>query len=237
MDKRVSVNLHLYLALLGILSVSSNAATIVNGSLTGPSYTYSLIPPGWTTLFPNPDMTFNPDTEDAYGPHGLKTLSPDGGTFVAAARALTQPPGGIEGLQQTVDGLVIGENYILTFYQSNLGAGEDNIVEYSPGVTYSWNARSAWELYLDGTPTGLLSSILEPETGPLPNNTWFQASIVFTAASATQAIGFAPRIVEGDNTFLGIDGIQIAAVPISPVGWLLAPAFGALGWHRRKRTS
>jgi hypothetical protein len=181
-----------------LVAVNASAQTIDNGSLTGPPG-LSILPAGWVHLFPNCD------TEDANGPHELYNLSPDGGTFVAGAHAVTQPPLGVEAFQGTVTGLTPGHVYTLTFYQSNLGAGETNLGG-------SWGAVASWQLYLDGVATGLFSEELQPEVGPLPNNTWFASSITFTATAATHALGFGPHSTNGKNAFLGIDGIAIQAV-------------------------
>lgn len=222
--------MRVFLILLTLLgSSTSSAVTVVNGSLTGPNDTYSLMPSGWVTLFPGRSEADNPDTEGADGPHEAYNLSPDGGTFVAAAHATTQGMGK-EGLQQTLFGLEPGTSYRLDFYQSNLGIHADNLVvsQFEPFPVWDWNAYAAWELYLDGVATGLYSQVLAPETGPLPNNTWFPAHIIFTASSSVHAIGFAPQVMLGDNTFLGIDGIRISVVPIPAGIWLFCTALLSL---------
>lgn len=224
---------NLALLALFLIAANTNAATIANGSLTGASDVFSLIPEGWETLFPDPDPRWNPDTYGENSPTTISSLSPDGGTFVAAAHATTQPPTGKEGLQQLVTDLVIGVTYRLDFYQSNLGVGETNVNSFGGGV-YSWNTDAVWELYLDGNPTGVLSDVLSPETGPLPNNSWFASSLVFTATATAQAVGFAPLVVAGENAFLGIDGIRITVVPVPSALWLMLSALGFLGYTRHR---
>jgi hypothetical protein len=185
----------------------SQGATIVNGSLTGPSDSYSLIPPGWSMLS---DSNSEPDTEGANGPTEIYNLSPDGGTFVGAAYAKSQIPNGFEGIQQLVNDFIPGVKYRVDFYQSNLGVNTTNIVDFLGLRLEDWNAEANWQLYIDGLPTGLYSSVLKPEVGALPNNTWYESSIYFIANSSAAMIGFVPNIVVGDNTFLGIDGIRIS---------------------------
>jgi len=191
--------------LLGWTGVAG-AQVIENGSLTGPRG-FSMTPPGWETLFPNVD------TEDAEGPHELYNLSPDGGTFVAGANSVTQPPVGVESFQQTVVGLVPGQWYKIVFHQSNLGFGPDDL-----GGT--WGALASWQLYLDGVAAGIFSEEMPSTTGPLPNNIWSQSSLTFQATATTHALGFGPHSYESANAFLGIDGIAIeTTVPVDVVSW------------------
>jgi hypothetical protein len=179
--------------LLTLLAAPASGQSFTNGSLTGPTG-FSILPPGWSHLMPNCD------TEDANGPHELYHLSPDGGSFVAGAHATTQNPVGVEAFEQIVSGFTPGVDYTIHFYQSNLGYSYDNA-----GGT--WGAFASWQLYLDGEATGLLSTIMAPEVGSLPNNSWSASSITFTATASTHAIGFGPQCLDGPNTFLGIDGI------------------------------
>jgi hypothetical protein len=119
----------------------------------------------------------------------------------------------VEAFQQTVTGFTPGHGYTLTFHQSNLGAGESNLGG-------SWGAVASWQLYLDGVATGLYSDELQPEVGPVPNNTWFASSITFTATASNHALGFGPHSTNGKNAFLGIDGIAIqAALPVERASW------------------
>lgn len=193
-------------ALVLVAATASAQPTIDNGSLTGP-IGISVLPPGWDHLFPNCD------TEDASGPHELHNESPDGGSFVAGANAVTQPPLGVEAFQQTVSGFTPGTEYTLYFHQSNLGSGETNIGG-------SWGAVANWQLYLDGVATGLYSAEMPPTTGPLPNNSWSTSTITFTATSTEHALGFGPHSVDALNSYLGIDGIVLEqAVPAEASTW------------------
>lgn len=204
------------------------AITVENGSLTGPNDTFSLIPPGWVNLFPG-DRNSTPDTEGADGPHEVYNISPDGGTFVAGAHAVIGFPLGIEGIQQTMTGFDVGQRYRIDFYQSNLGFGPENDLG-------QWSGLANWQLYLDGAPTGLFSDLMEPEIGPLPNNSWFESSITFVATAETLAIGFGPNSTNGKNAFLGIDGIRITeVVPVPAAAWLLLSGIGCLVLRRRPR--
>jgi hypothetical protein len=195
----------LFIMLAGCVA-SAEAQTIQNGSLTGPTG-LSTVPLGWEHLFPNVD------TEDQNGPHELYNLSPDGGTFVAGANAVTQPPLGVEAFQQVVGGFVPGNWYRLVFFQSNLGFGVDDV-----GGT--WGALASWRLYLDGVAEDSFSAPMGATTGPLPNNVWSAGSIVFMARSTTHAVGLGPHSYQAKNAFLGIDGIAIdETVPVTTTSW------------------
>lgn len=215
---------NLLIAASAIVTQAASSQSFVNGSLTGPTNAFSLIPPGWTTLFPG-DPNSTPDTAGASGPHELYTLSPDGGTFVAGAHSTALA---IEGVQQTLTGLAPGQEYRLDFYQSNLGFGPNNV-----GGT--WSAVANWQLYLDGQTTGLFSDAMAPQTGPLPNNSWFASSITFTASLGTHAIGFGPHSISGPNAFLAIDGIGLTPIPEPSAAFLLAVGAGAAALLRRRQ--
>lgn len=213
--------------MFGVIA-SAHSATIVNGSMTGPNNAYGLIPTGWSTLFPG-DSNSTPDTEGATGPHEQYNVSPDGGTFVAGGynTSYLNP----EGVQQLVNDLIPGTTYRLDFYQSNLGFGIDNL-------SGSYGAQANWQLYIDGSASGLFSDTMLPETGTLPNNTWFATSITFVATSSSHYLGFAANSVSGGNTFLGIDGVSISTttVPIPAAIWLFGSGLLALvGISRRKK--
>lgn len=123
---------------------------------------------------------------------------------------------------------MIGTTYRIDFYQSNLGFGGDNIEG-------QWGANGNWQLYIDGSASGLFSDVMEPEYGVLPNNTWFATSITFTATLDTHALGFGPNSVSGQNAFLGIDGIGISAVPVPAAVWLFGSGLiGLIGIAKRK---
>jgi hypothetical protein len=112
-----------------------------------------------------------------------------------------------------------GSSIVWTFINLTLGTGQMTSAARRAQSQLATLSRRATDYFI--------SDILAPQTGALPNNSWFASSIIFTASSTTHAIGFGPHSVSGQNAFLGIDGIGIAPVP-EPTSALLGAAAAAL---------
>lgn len=197
---------------------SAFAATIVNGSLTGPVANGG-VPTGWL------NAGGSPDTNDINNNVGLPVASvpytvtpasesPDGGTWVGLARG----SGFIETLRQLVTDLVVGETYELSWYAGNFGA------QTGPG----YNGANAIEVLADFVSVGS-GAVLDLGSG------WFAQSVFFTATDTSMYIDF--RVLNGVNSYLSIDGVSIALadgqVPVP--GALLLFVSGIAGLRLRLR--
>ncbi len=173
------------------IDASSVFATpvITNGSLSGP-IANSTAPPGWSIT------SFSPDTMDESNNLGVIALgdfgatpspSPDGGTWVGMFQVGTT----YERFAQTTSGFAIGQAYEISWYHSNFGHAFST-------------SDVAIEVFIDGGSIGVGPSI------PLGSG-WFSESLSFVATAVTHTIEFGSQGV--GQSYTGIDGISIAAVP------------------------
>lgn len=205
---------------------SADAATITNGSLTGPIANAG-VPPGWTILRQSPDtndVNFNVGggTPFAVTP----SASPDGGTWVGMAGGpefVVESETFNESFGTTILDLVPGTLYTLSWYGANFGALT------GPGYTGS----GAIQALIDGTAIGSGALL------PLAEG-WSLQSVDFTAPGTTAALAFQLDPATLTRSYLSIDGISIsaAAAPIplpAPLLLLLSGlvALGATGQLRR----
>jgi len=148
---------------------------------------------------------------------GFPATSPDGGKFVEA----DADPNYAKAISQTIGGLIVGNTYMLTFYQ---GAGQQ------AGFTGPTTER--WQVTF-GTTTKLSSqySLAQGATGP-----WQAQSMTFTATAASQALSFlAVGTPVGQPPIAFLDGVSLTAVP-EPATWaLLLAGFGLVGVAARRR--
>ncbi|PHP65756.1 hypothetical protein CSC94_18090, partial [Zhengella mangrovi] len=168
-----------------------------NGSLEGvdPAVDRSTfnntLPPGWTQITGTTSDTRNSSSAD----NAMTWVaSPDGGDFVHSG---TSSATYREGLEQTVTGLVPGNDYIVSFYQS---ASYMRI--YCPaGVSVKWEVTF-------GAQSQFGADVTCPAKGTaLP---WVQQSMTFTATSATQILRFQVQIVSGGSLgYIAVDGISL----------------------------
>ena len=172
---------------------STPLTSLVNGGLNGPA-ALSGLPTGWIAT------NITPDTVTTNGPFngGLPwVLSPEGGTFVRSAT------GGQEAFGQQLTGLVPGQAYEVTFYQTNIGL-------INPGSTQFYGS-GYWDIRLDGSSVAS-SPVMDTWTGgkhpTTHNNEWQQVTLTFTATAASQFIEFRGMSPD-DTTAMGIDAIVI----------------------------
>lgn len=203
-------------AMAVVLCVGSaaGAATIVNGSLTGPLANAG-VPTGWLVSSPSPD-TNNvsaaagiPGSNYAIAPNN----SPDGGTWIGIAR---DGPGFVESFYQNVTDFVAGQSYTLSWSAGNFGFGAGG-----------YTGLNAIELLLDGVGIGS-GAVLGL------NANWFQQSVNFTATATSHSVGF--RLLNNTKSYMQIDGVGIvAAVPIPASFFMLSLGLGGLASLRRRR--
>ena len=196
------------------MALTAQAATITNGSLTGPIANYG-VPSGWVIVAGSPDTM---DENHNVGTTGVPFQSapsgpsPDGGTWVGIGRADSF----IETFGQTVTGFSVGTQYVLSWYQGNFGA-----IVSPPHYVLD----NAIQVLIDGSPTGAGSVI---PSGP----DWSTDSIVFTATSVSHQIDF--TLLNPDPAYISIDGIALSVVPEPATLSLLALGGLALISRRRK---
>ena len=195
------------------LASSAGAATLVNGSLTGPVGS-SIVPTGWSINSITPDTTSA--ASQPFGFNANPGDSPDGGTWVGLARNTSL----FESFGQTVSDFVIGTTYTISWYSANTGCCSGG---------YSAAAEILFDL--DGS-TALTGTTLSQGEG------WILESFDFTATSTSHRLDF--RLGTGAEAYMGIDGISLAVagtpvVPLPASGLLLMAGMGGLTLMRRRK--
>ena|SRR5450830_279258 len=145
------------------------------------------------------------------------TASPAGGNFLASDGAFQQSP-----ITQTVNGLVAGQKYNLSFYWA--GAQQQSF----DGVN-----TEQWQVSLGGEThsTGVLTNSSHGFTG------WQKETFTFTAASTSQLLSFlAVGTPSGVPPFSLLDGVSLVAAVPEPDTWaMLALGLGLVGFTARRR--
>ena len=140
-------------------------------------------------------------SNSAYSANGMPLTSPTGGNFVGADGAF-----GVGAISQTIGGLSVGANYLLSFYWA---AGQQ--AGFTGITTESWNAAF-------GTQSFNTATVTTPSQGFTP---WTRATMVFTASSASQTLSFlAAGTPNGQPPFSLLDGISVTFAP-EPAGWAM----------------
>ena len=202
-----------------VITASAGAATIVNGSMSyvgsPPNSFNNLIPSGWLPLTGSTDLFDATTNFSSFVWNG----SPGGGTFV---HGIGGNGSYNEGLYQTVVGLVIGQQYSITFEQSISNSD------------FGMGTAGYWEVTF-GTSTFDSSAIAMPSVG-VPS-AWFGGSSSFVATAVSQDLEFLARSTLTGNfrVDMGLDDVRITAVPQPSTSLLLA--IGLLGMSARRTRS
>ena len=145
------------------------------------------------------------------------TASPAGGNFLASDGAFLEAP-----ITQTVNGLVAGQKYTLSFYWA--GAQQ---YDYHGANTEQWKVSLGSETHS----TAVLNNSNHGFTG------WQKETFTFTATNASEVLSFlAVGTPSGVPPFSLLDGVSmIAAVP-EPETWaMLGLGLGLIGFAARRR--
>lgn len=147
------------------------------------------------------------------------SASPAGGNYYAADGAY-----GVAPLTQTVGGLVIGQQYDLSFYWA--GAQQYN---YNGITTEQWKVSFGQETYS----TAVLTNASHGFTG------WQQQLFTFTATNTSQVLSFlAVGTPEGLPPFSLLDGVSMTAkVPEPGSLAIIGLGLGLIGLNARRRKS
>lgn len=160
--------------------------------------------------------------DNAGSANGMPAASPAGGNFIAADGAYETSP-----ISQLVTGLVVGQDYTLSFLWA---AAEQR--------GYNGVTQQNWTYSLDGQ-AFTTATVTNPDHGFTP---WRKVSHTFTASSSTELLSFlAKGTPTGKPPFALLDGVSltanIAAVP-EPASWaLMIVGFGAIGYAMRRRNA
>ncbi|MQA18541.1 PEP-CTERM sorting domain-containing protein [Rugamonas rivuli] len=147
--------------------------------------------------------------------NGLQA-SPVGGNFVAADGAFEIAP-----LQQTVHGLVAGQQYNLTFYWA--GAQQSG---FDGATTEQWQVS----LGNQTQSTAIKNNVNHGFTG------WQKETFTFTASGATEVLSFlAVGTPAGVPPFSLLDGVSMVAVPEPQTWGMLGLGLGLVGFAARRR--
>ncbi len=212
-------------AAIGLSVASASAATITNGSLTGPVGN-SVVPPGWSIARQSPDTNdVNNNVGGGIPFAATPSVSPDGGTWVGIGGdpiAVVDGATFNESIATTIFDLVPNTNYVLSWYAANFGA------ETGPGYT----GAGAIQALIDGTPIG---------TGGLLNlgDGWDLQNVGFLATSATAVLSFQLDPATLTRSYLSIDGVSIRTsvqpIPLPASVFLLLGGLATLGAVGRRR--
>jgi len=143
--------------------------------------------------------------------------SPVGGNFVASDGAYMQAP-----ITQTVQGLVAGQKYNLTFYWA--GAQQHG---YDGVNTEQWEVKLGNEMHATEVKTNTNHGF----TG------WQKETFTFTATGASELLSFlAVGTPAGVPPFSLLDGVSMTAAVPEPETWaMLGLGLGLVGFAARRR--
>jgi len=187
--------------------------TDVTGWTTTSGYTFEVFPGTETTTGIGNGVKLYP------GAGGTVPTSPDGFKYLAA-------DGGYQTgtTSQTIKGLVIGQQYQLTFYQA--AAQQQG---YTGATTDYWQVSFGSQ----SQNSTLMSNPSQSFTG------WQAQSLLFTATSTSQVLGFlAVGTPTGQPPFALLDGVSLVATP-EPASWTimllgLVCILGARAWYSQR---
>jgi len=214
-DRSFRISFAASLVLIVAAPAIANTLYVTNGSFETTTngngqLGYNTNATGWTTTGYN--FIFAPGTADVvgdttgsagslalWGPNdgsnnGLPGTSPDGGNFVAADPVYNQGP-----IYQTINGLTIGQTYVLGFYWG--GAQQ---------YSFTGPTTEGWDVTLGSVTqdTVALSNVNHGFTG------WYYQTFNYVATSASETLSFmAVGTPNGLPPFALLDGVSLQAAP------------------------
>jgi hypothetical protein len=145
-------------------------------------------------------------------------VSPNGGNFVGADSAATYH----NSISQSVSGLVVGQEYNLTFYQA---AAQQK--GFSGTTTDQWQVTFGSSPNQDST---LMNVATESDVA------WNSQSMLFTASATTETLTFlALGTPNSDPPFALLDGVSLISVPEPASIALLGFGVAGIAGLRRRR--
>jgi hypothetical protein len=156
------------------------------------------------------------------GNTAIPNSSPDGGNFIVA----DGDPSYSAALTQTINGLVAGQSYSVTFYQA---AGQQ--------FGYTGDTTERWQVSL-GSESHLSDLMTNPSHSFQP---WEQETLTFTATSSSEVLTFLSKgTPSGVPPVAFLDGVSLEANTPEP-SYLAIAGFALLGVsalrrQRRKRS-
>lgn len=189
-------------ALAAAVLTASTCATpvLLNGDLNGTVGQF-IAPDNWTISQATPDVA------DANGPFnntGMPwTLSPNGGTF---ARLNGVRDNRSERIAQMVSGFVIGNEYQIRMFVTNLGFyGSDNVFRGEDGIIQAFSGNVL---------IGASQVVSKPAAFDEPI-VWHEAVITFFAPAETINLRIGAETLGsiGVTAYMGVDGISIVPAP------------------------
>jgi hypothetical protein len=218
-------SLALGLAALGLMTVAAHAGNLVtNGSfedttLSGKAKFLGKVA-GWSgganlTFLDFPGTADNGTYLSVYGP--FAATSPDGGNFVE----MDGDPNYSSAIFQTINGLTVGQSYVVTFDQA---AGQQT--GFNGATTEQWKVSLGSESQLSSK-----YSLLSHGVGP-----WETQQLTFKATSVSEVLSFlAVGTPNGEPPISFLDGVTLNAVP-EPATWaMMILGLGGLGGLARSR--
>ena len=242
-NRKTLFRVQLPVALASVLAItSSEAATInfVNGGLDG-TPGYGNAPTGWSGVALGTTWS-EAETADGASPILMGPTGPNvPNGYFGTPHSGTTFAGGIygdisgntyqQGIQQTLGGFTVGEQYTFSFFQA--------VVGYSGAQDQT---GGSWKVFANGE---LLATTIPSNTTVAWNAAgkpliWEERIVTFTASAETLNIAFLSHDSEGMGT-LAADRVMVGIDTISPIFVVPEPSaallglVGAVGLLRRRR--
>ncbi|WP_077034430.1 PEP-CTERM sorting domain-containing protein [Pelomonas sp. KK5] len=153
--------------------------------------------------------------------NGLPAASPAGGNYYGADAGATFAGA----LTQTVSGMVVGQQYTLSFWWA--GAQATGASNTAQALNMGWDVSLGSDV----------QASVQTNIAYKGFSGWTQASYTFTATSASELLSFLPTSTAGSPPMSLLDGVSIVAVP-EPQTWaMLAAGLGLVAFVQRRRSA